>query len=71
MSKQKSPQKESRIREAVPCLFAFLIFVVPLVVYMVIFPIAGPIISLFAGVGAYLVILAICIIIWWRGRVTK
>ncbi|MFX1576080.1 MAG: hypothetical protein ACFFCF_02800 [Promethearchaeota archaeon] len=55
----------------VPCILALLIFIVPLIVYVVVFPTVGPIIALFAGVGAYLIILGICIIIWWRGRVTE
>ena len=71
MSDQKPPLKRDQIREMVPCIFALLIFVIPLVIYIVVFPIVGPINALLAGVGAYLVILAICVIIWWRGRTTK
>jgi hypothetical protein len=68
----KKPSKwKNRIREMVPCIFALLIFIVPLIVYVVVFPTVGPIIALLAGVGTYLIILGICIIIWWRGRVTE
>jgi hypothetical protein len=71
MSPKKSSLWESRIREMVPCIFALLIFIIPLIVYVIVFPIAGLIIALLAGIGAYLIILGICVIIWWRGRVTK
>jgi hypothetical protein len=71
MSTQKSTQKESRIRDMVPCVLAFLIFVVPILVSLTILPVSGPVFALLGGVAAYLVILAICVLIWWVERVKQ
>ena len=68
MSKRKSSRLKSQIRELVPTIFALLIFVVPLIVYMAVFPMLGPVNALLGGIGAYFIILGICIIIWWTGR---
>ena len=56
------------MREMVPCIFALLIFVVPLIASAITLTYLGPLYAILAGVGAYLIILAICVVIWWRGR---
>ncbi|MFX0167939.1 MAG: hypothetical protein ACFE89_01170 [Candidatus Hodarchaeota archaeon] len=55
----------------VPCIFALLIFVVPLIASAITLTYLGPVYAIIAGVGAYLIILAICVVIWWRGRTPK
>lgn len=71
MSKHKSTKRKDRVREMVPCILAFLIFVVPLVVFTIVFPIAGLFYAIVAGVATYFIILGICILIWWVERPKK
>lgn len=68
MTKQDSTQKDSCIRQLVPCLLALAIFVIPTLITIIVLPIAGPVIAAIAGGIVFIIILAICIIIWWVER---
>jgi hypothetical protein len=71
MTNQSSPVQESRIRQIVPCALALAIFIIPTIITLVVFPIAGPIMAFWAGMIAFLIILGIYILIWWFGRPPK
>lgn len=55
----------------VPCVLALAIFIIPTLITLIVFPLAGPIMAFWAGMAAFLVILGICILIWWFGRPPK
>ena len=71
MTNQSSTVQESRLRQIVPCALALAIFIIPTIVTLVVFTVAGPIMAFWAGMAAFLVILGICILIWWFGRPPK
>lgn len=68
MSKKHSPQEESRLRQIFPCILAFAIFAIPILVTLIVLPFFGPIYALIGGALAYFIVLAICIVIWWVER---
>ena len=71
MTNQTSSTQESRLRQIVPCALALAIFIIPTIITIVVLPLAGPIMAFWAGMAAFLVILGICILIWWFGRPPK
>ena len=71
MTNQNSSVQESRLRQMVPCVLALAIFIIPTIITIAMFPIAGPIIAFWAGMVAFFIILGICILIWWFGRPPK
>ncbi len=71
MTNQNSSIQESRMRQIVPCVLALAIFIIPTLITLIVFPLAGPIMAFWAGMAAFLIILGICILIWWFGRPPK
>ncbi|MHA2314297.1 MAG: hypothetical protein ACXACF_03310 [Candidatus Hermodarchaeia archaeon] len=55
----------------VPCILALAIFIIPTIITLIVFPIAGPIMAFWAGMIGFLIVLGICILIWWFGRPPK
>ncbi len=68
MSKQPTIQEESRLRQMVPCILALAIFIIPLLITVIVLPIAGPITAVFLGVVGYIMVLVICVLLWWFER---